>query len=79
MLGMAKKRPTGSDQPGKKRYPSRENTKYVAIPLELHEALQAYADSRSDEDDKKSVTWAARVAIRKFLTDIGLWPPKPTD
>jgi hypothetical protein len=61
---------------GKKRHPSREHIRYVALPLELHQALERYAESRSDEDDKKSVSWAARVAVRRSLTDQGFWPPK---
>lgn len=60
------------------RYPSREKTRYVGISLELHQALQRYADSRSDEDDQKSVNWTARRAIRKFLTEEGFLPPPPT-
>jgi hypothetical protein len=62
---------------GKKRYPSREKTRYVALPLDLYEVLEKYAKSRSDEDDQKSVSWAARVAVRRFLTGEGLWPPAP--
>lgn len=74
MKGMAKKKQPNEDT-GKPRYPSRENVKYVAIPKALHEALERYAESRSDEDDKKSTSWAGRVAIRKFLTEEGFWPP----
>lgn len=58
----------------KPKYPSRTKTRYVAIPKDMHDALVRYAQSRSDEDDRKSVSWAARVAIRKFLTAEGLWP-----
>lgn len=81
MKAMAKKKPK-PDQPSevggseKKRYPSREKTKYVAIPKALYEALESYAKSRSDEDDTKSISWAARVAIRNFLQEAGHWPPK---
>lgn len=62
---------------GKKRYPSRENTRYLAVPRAIYEALERYARSRSDEDEAKSVSWAGRVAIRKFLTAEGFWPPPP--
>jgi hypothetical protein len=75
-----KKKPAESDPnppggPGKRRYPSREKVKYIAIPAEMHAALEKYALSRSDEDDQKSINWAGRVAIRRFLTQEGLWPP----
>ena len=63
-----------SDQPeeGKRsRPPSRENTRYVGLPLTLYTALQKYAEDHSDEDTKKSASWAARVAIRRFLKDAG--------
>jgi hypothetical protein len=59
----------------KKRYPSREKTRYVALPRDLYAVLEQYAKSRSDEDDQKSVSWAARVAVRRFLSGEGLWPP----
>ena len=77
MARMAKrKKPTdGNGEEPKKRYPSREKTRYVALPLELYEALEGYAAKRSDEDDTRSVSWAARVAIRRFLVGEGLWPP----
>lgn len=66
------KKPEGQEP---KRYPSRENVKYLAVPAELYEALARFAKSKSDEDDKKSVSWAGRVALRKFLTQEGFWPP----
>jgi hypothetical protein len=80
---MAKKKPVNkSPSPVEpevpaKRYPSRDKIRYVGIPVELHEALEQYAQSRSDEDDVKSISWAARVCIRRFLTDEGFWPKKP--
>lgn len=81
--GMSKKKPPADEQPpdkkgGKKQYPSRANTKYLAVPKRYYEALEKYAAEHSDEDDEKSVSWAARVAIRAFLTEAGLWPP-PAD
>jgi hypothetical protein len=66
------------EQPMKKRPPSREKLRYVALPLDLHQFLKDYADSKSNEDDKRSVNWAARVAIRRFrriLEEAGEWPP----
>jgi hypothetical protein len=60
----------------KRRPPSRENLRYVAIPLQLHQALEQYAKDHSNEDETKSISWAARVAIRKFLVAEGRWPPK---
>ena len=74
MLSMSKPRKADADA-AKKRYPSREKLRYVAIPVELHEALQRFAASRSDADDEKSVSWAARVAIRRFAVAEGLIPP----
>jgi hypothetical protein len=61
---------------GKKKYPSRANIQYVAIPLRFHDAPAEYARQHSDEDDEKSVSWAARVALRRFLTAEGLLPPR---
>lgn len=69
MAVMAKER-----KPKKPRPPSRENTRYVAIPLGMYNGLAAYAKSRSDADDTKSVSWAGRVAIRRFLVENGINP-----
>lgn len=81
MLGvMAKKqnKPAAtSDAEEQKRYPSRENTKYVALPINLYRALEQYAKDHSTEDDDKSISWAARVAVRKFLTEEGVKIPPP--
>ena len=74
MSSMAKRK-TADGGGEKKRYPSRENTRYVAIPKALYEALEQYAKARSDEDERKSVSWAARVLIRRGLTDEKMWPP----
>src|SRR5947208_1284074 len=60
----------------KKKPPSREKIRYLAIPLELHELLKRYADEHSDEDSRKSINWAARVAIRRFLQSEGYLGPK---
>lgn len=68
--------PNTENQVSKRTYPSRAKTRYIAVPEELHDALAAFAESRSDEDEKKSISWAARVALRKFLTSEGFWPPK---
>ena len=80
MVRMAKRKgKAGEGESGegtpRKRYPSREKTRYVALPLDLYAVLEQFARSRSDEDDQKSVSWAARVAVRRFLTGEGLWPP----
>jgi hypothetical protein len=48
----------------KKVYPSRANAKYVSIPKHYHAALAEYARQHSTPDDKKSVSWACRVAVR---------------
>lgn len=68
-----KKKPSGENTG--KRPPSRENTSYVALPKDLYKVLKRYADDHSDEDSKKSASWAARKAVRKFLTEEGYWPP----
>jgi hypothetical protein len=76
-----KKRPTDGtpEGEGKKRYPSRENVRYIAVPLKYHEALERYAREHSNEDEKKSVSWAARVMLRLGLTGKGLWPLPPEE
>jgi hypothetical protein len=84
MATMAKKggKPAGegpkeSDPAGGKRPPSREKLRYVALPLDLHAALVEYAADHSDEDDDKSISWAARVLLKKALTAEDRWPRKP--
>jgi len=54
---------------------SRKNTKYLGVPADLYEALDRYRVSKSDEDDEKSMSWAGRHALRKFLESVGFWPP----
>jgi hypothetical protein len=74
---MAKKKPKREQAPAdppKQSYPSRKNTRYVALPRKLHEALTDYARKHSDEDDTKSISWAARKAVRKFLIEEGYSP-----
>ena len=76
---MTKKRKTEigpqDDDKGKEPYPSRKNTRYAGLPVKLYAALARYAKDHSDEDEERSISWAARVAIRKFLSDEGYWPP----
>lgn len=72
---------TGSAQPSdgeqKKRPLSRENTRYLALPVKLYELLEQYAADQSDEDTKRSISWAGRKAVRKFLEEEGyLGKPK---
>jgi hypothetical protein len=69
--------PTPPETEPPKRYPSRENVRYLGLPADLYAALERYARSKSDEDDSKSVSWAGRRAVRKFLVDEGFWPPPP--
>ncbi len=59
-----------------KRPPSREKLRYVAIPIEMHAGLIEYARQHSDEDEDKSISWAARRAVREFLLRNKLWPPQ---
>ena len=82
MKVMAKKKTpndSGKQDDGKSRPPSRDKVRYVAIPTNLHDALVSFAESRSDEFDKKSISWAARVAIAGYLREQGLWPPPQKD
>lgn len=57
---MAKRKPP--EEPPVKRYPSRDNIKYVALPLELWERLKGLAD-----DEDRSVSWMVRKAVRELL------------
>ena len=69
---MAKKKPVG--KPGeRKRYPSRENTRYVALPLALYEVLEVIG---LEED--RSISWLARKAVREFLERHGRMPSPKT-
>lgn len=61
---------------GGKKYPSREKVMYVGIPVAMYEALQRYARDHSDEVDEKSISWAARLAVHRFLVAEGRWPPR---
>jgi hypothetical protein len=56
MQGMSKR-----NEP-KKPAAGREAVKYVALPVDLHEELKAFADA-----DERSVNWAARKLIREAL------------
>lgn len=56
---MAKKK----TEPSKgKRYPSRDNTKYVGIPVKLHGQMERLADL-----DDRSTTYMVVKAVREFL------------
>ena len=59
-----------------KVYPSRKNTRYLAIPLSLHKIIEQYAKDHSKRYDKKSVSWAGRILLLKALTAEGLYPPE---
>jgi hypothetical protein len=52
-----------------KRYPSRENTKYVGIPVKLWHRLKHYAEGHSTEWDEKSISWALRNLLAKALEE----------
>lgn len=70
--------PAPDEQPNdeaSKRYPSRENVRYLALPVELYEAIGRFAQAHSDEDEKRSISWAGRRLVRKALSDEGFWPP----
>jgi hypothetical protein len=42
---------------------ARPSFKYINLPLDLWKRLKAYADGQED----RSVSWAAKKAIREFL------------
>lgn len=64
--------PSPADNPRpKKRPPSRERVRYVALPVALYQLLQQYAADHSDQDDAKSISWAARKGLRTFLESAG--------
>jgi len=75
-----KRKKDADDQPSEPLPPSlsRKNTKYIGIPAEMYEALDRYRLSKSDEDEEKSMSWAGRHAVRKFLESVGFWPPPQT-
>jgi hypothetical protein len=54
-----------------KRYPSRENTRYVALPLSMYEILESLGAR-----EERSTSWIARKAIREFLERQKLLPPQ---
>lgn len=69
----SKKNVPGGDEPPKKPvYPSRLNTKYIAVPKHYFDALAEYARDHSDADDEKSISWACRVAIRRMMEAEGI-------
>lgn len=45
-----------------KRYPSRDQTKYVALPLDVWTKLKALADA-----DDRSVSWMAKRAVLEYI------------
>ena len=47
-----------------KRYPSRENTKYIAIPVDLWEAIR----KRAERDDR-SVSATAKRMLRRQIQE----------
>lgn len=54
-----------------KRFPSRENTRYVGVSKALYDLIKQYADEHSSEDDVKSITWAAKRLLRIGLASEG--------
>jgi hypothetical protein len=70
MVFMATKDQPPKRRPGrpakKKRPPSRDKLKYVALPIDLHGWLERFAKSKSTPYDNKSVAWAARQAVYWF-------------
>lgn len=71
MTCMKEKKPA-SKRPTKPSYPSRQNIKYVGVPKSYRDALRIYAAKHSDPDQKKSVSWACRVAIRRLMDQEGI-------
>lgn len=90
MKSMAKKRtppnpPEPPEEGPKKRYPSRDRIRYVAVPVHLYELLEKYASDHSDQDTQRSVSWAARRVVRIGLEQEGYdtepqpSPPDPSE
>jgi predicted transcriptional regulator len=59
---MAKRKPSDANSPDPIK---RTTVKYVALPAELWERLKAFADA-----DERSISWAARKAVREFLEKV---------
>ena len=57
-------------QQRRKRPPSRDAIRYVALPLDLHSFLEEFAKSKSTPYDEKSISWAARQAVYWFKQHI---------
>jgi hypothetical protein len=68
MLPMAKKKPGG------KRYPSRDNTKYVGLPLAMWRVLKAVG-----QEQERSASYMARKAVQAMLEALGRWPLPPEE
>ena len=64
---MAKKKASDLDGREKPEAARRLHAKYVGLPAELWEKLKAWAD-RED----RSISWAARRAVREFLERQGI-------
>jgi hypothetical protein len=63
--------PRKKQRTASKRFPSRENTKYVGIPRELWDILDGLAES-----DERSVAYFAKKYIREGLERDGKLPKK---
>lgn len=73
MSAVATKKPKpDADGDSAKRYPSRENIRYVGLPKELYEALKKHAESQ-----ERSASWMAMKFVRDGLTALDLWHAKP--
>jgi hypothetical protein len=76
VMTQPRKKRTPDAEGAKKKYPSRENVKYVGIPAKLHVLLAQFAADHSSEFDEKSINWAGTQAVLHFLTEKGYYPPK---
>jgi hypothetical protein len=70
MIGMAKKKPAAD---GKK--PTGRNL-YPGFQLRLHPKMRAQLEALA-ERNFSNMTDEIRIAIRKHLESVGMWPPPP--
>jgi hypothetical protein len=67
----ARKKTRNGNEKKPPRYPSRAAVKYVGIPKEFWDILEAMG-----APDDRSVAWMARKAIREYLERNGQLPKK---
>lgn len=61
---------------GKKRYPSREKTRYAGIPKEYWAILRAMGKEQGPYE-RRSGSFLVTLAVREWLERNGRLPPRP--